>query len=287
MWRRQSHPTRDDNHAPRDVFVLSGGGSRGAAQIGMMRALLAEGVVPTHFVGASVGAINACGLAVAPTLERLDVLTAYWLLTTTESLIGPRRSILSNLAHRRPYLYAADRLRQTLATWVDTPYIEDLAVPTRIATTDLLTGVAHHHDEGPLIDLVAASAALPAVLPPVMLSGRQHVDAGVSENLPLTGAVSLVRPGDRIWALDVTRRPGRKRLNSPVDVLVAALQGAISTRPAPTFPDNVDLVHIRLDDGFDSGSLFDFDHTAELVAAGEATAHDILTARRGHLLSAA
>ena len=66
--------------------------------------------------------------------------------------------------------------------------LENLPIPVRIATTDIATGRPVHHDTGYLPDLIAASAALPAIFPPVLLHGTDgpttHVDAGVAENVP-------------------------------------------------------------------------------------------------------
>ena len=63
---------------PKEVVVLSGGGSLGAAQVGSLRALFEAGIRPDAFVGCSVGALNAAFLAVDPTSERLAELEAIW-----------------------------------------------------------------------------------------------------------------------------------------------------------------------------------------------------------------
>ena len=62
----------------RTAFVLAGGGSFGAVQVGMLRELLAHGVVPDLVVGASVGAINGAYLAADPTPAGVARLEAIW-----------------------------------------------------------------------------------------------------------------------------------------------------------------------------------------------------------------
>ena len=58
-----------------------------------------------------------------------------------------------------------------------------------------------------------------------------------AENVPLSGAVDVARPGDRIWVLDVTRRPTTPRtLRNPLDVLIASLSASVRNREEPTFP---------------------------------------------------
>lgn len=259
----------------RDIFVFSGGGSRGAAQIGMLRALLGAGITPDVVVGASVGALNACSLAMDPTLDRVELLADRWMGMEAQQLTGPKIVVLGNLARRRPYLFTADRLRRLVAEWMPVDRVEDLAVPTLIATTNLHTGRAHHHDTGPLGDLLAASTALPAVFPPVSLDTgagmAPHVDAGISENLPLSGAAKVARPGDRVWALDVTKPPVARTLRNPIDVLVGALAISIHHRSTTVFGPDVQLIACRLDPDYHCGTVFDFTNTGTLFRLGEAT----------------
>lgn len=260
----------------RNIFVLSGGGSRGAAQVGMLRALLGAGIVPDALVGASVGAINACFLGSDPTPARVEALADRWITMTERHLVGARRTIVVNLARRRPYLFSADRLRTLVGDWLDVDRLEAMCVPVRIATTHLHSGAAVHHDTGDLLDLIAASAALPAVFPPVLLdtgSGPSaHVDAGIAENLPLSGAASIARPGDRVWALDVTKRSGMRTLRNPLDVLIAALAATVAHQPPVAFEAGVEVVRVKLDERFDCGPVFDFSHTGALFRLGEQAA---------------
>lgn len=264
----------------RNIFVLSGGGSRGAGQVGMLRALLDAGIVPDQLVAGSVGSLNACFLAVDPTGHRVEQLAEVWADMRASTLTGPRRSIVTNLATMRPYLFSNAALRLLIARLVPTNRLEDLDVPVRIATTDLRTGFPAHFDAGYLPDLVCASAALPGLLPPVSLDGRAHVDGGVAENVPLSGVSDLAGPGDRVWVLDVTKRPRQLRqLRTPVDVLVAALAGSITNRPAATFARGVEVVHVKLDEEFDCGPVFDFTHTATLIEMGEEAVTEALFTR--------
>jgi NTE family protein len=260
--------------ASRNIFVLSGGGSRGAGQIGMLRALQEAGVTPDLLVGGSVGAINACFVGAHPGPQGLDDLADIWLNMSEEQLCGRRRGVVINVARRRPYLFSADRLRRLVAEWVPTYHLENLSVPVRIATTDIVTGRPVHHDHGYIPDLVAASAALPAIFPPVVLKGPSgpttHVDAGVAENVPLSGAVDLARPGDRVWVLDVTRAPSSHRtLRNPLDVLIASLSASVRNREEPALPSGAEVIRCKLDESYDCGAVFDFTHTPTLFRLGE------------------
>src|SRR6478672_7797487 len=225
--------------ARRNIFILSGGGSRGAGQVGMLRGLWDAGVVPDMLVGGSVGAINAC--------------------------------------------FAAARLRRLVSDWVPTYHLEDLPTPVRIATTDIATGRAVHHDHGYIPDLLAASAALPGIFPPVVLRGPQgpvtHVDAGVSANVPIAGGAEVARPGDRLWVLDVTRRPTSPRsLRNPLDVLIASLAASVRNRDDPALPAGLEVVRCKLDEAYDCGGVFDFGHTSELIRLGVGSVEQALGA---------
>lgn len=267
--------------ARRDLFVLSGGGSRGAGQVGMLRALREAGVTPDLLVGGSVGALNACFVASHPDAAGVEGLAEVWRSMSEESLCGRRHGVVVNVFRRRPYLFSADRFRRLVSDWVPTFHLENLAIPVRVATTDIATGRAVHHDHGYVPDLLAASAALPAIFPPVVLRGpdgpRTHVDAGVAENVPLSGAVGLAQPGDRVWVLDVTRQPSTPRaLRNPLDVLIASLAASVRNREDPEFAPGVEVVRCKLDEDYDCGPVFDFSHSEQLFELGEEAARTAL-----------
>lgn len=269
--------------ARRTIFVLSGGGSRGAGQVGMLRALWEAGITPDLLIGGSVGAINACFTGSHPTEEGIEQLATHWLGMSEVALCGSRRDVVLNVARRRPYLYSSDRLRRLAASWVPTYHLENLAIPVIVATTDIATGRAVHHDHGYVPDLIAASAALPGLFPPVTLKGPDgpvtHVDAGIAENVPLTAAALVARPGDRIYVLDVTRVPQTTRiLRNPLDVIIASLVAAVRNREEPEFAPGIEVVRCKLDETYDCGSAFDFSHTATLFRLGEEAADAALAA---------
>lgn len=240
-----------------------------------MRALLSAGIVPDVVVGASVGALNACSLAVDPTLDRVELLADRWMAMQARHLTGPKVAVLGNLARRRPYLFSSDRIRRLVAEWMPATNLEDLAVPTYVATTNLHTGLAHHHSSGRLADVLAATTAMPAVFPPVLLDTGQglvpHVDAAISEHLPLSGAAKIALPGDRVWALDVTKPPMARALRSPLDVLIGALAVSIHNHSAAVFSAGVTVIPCLLTRDFHCGTVFDFSHSGQLMMLGEAT----------------
>ena len=100
--RKTATPPRD-----RVVFVLSGGGGRGAAQVGMLTELLAAGVRPDALVGTSVGALNATFLAADPCLDQARDLADRWTtLRSRDVFPGTAWSKVNHLLHRRAHLFA-------------------------------------------------------------------------------------------------------------------------------------------------------------------------------------
>ena len=82
------------------AFVLSGGANLGAAQAGMLEALLGAGIVPDLLVGTSIGAVNAAFMAAGPTLDRARALSEVWRRLSAEEFFPLRaaqvtRAILS------------------------------------------------------------------------------------------------------------------------------------------------------------------------------------------------
>ncbi len=272
----------------RHVFVLSGGGARGAAQAGAMASLLQAGIDPVGIVGCSVGALNGAFLAADPTCRRAEALADRWAgLRRSDVFGGSRLSTVRNVVTRRPALFSAEPLRRLVTDWLPVDTFDALAIPLRVVTTSLTTGRAVYHATGPLTDVLLASAALPGLFPPVQLpvgeTTEQHVDGGVTDLVPVAGALDLA-PTD-VWLLDVAATPGTGawRVRSALDVLVASLAASMRCRPLPPL-DGVTLHHVALGAAADGpAGLMDFTRSADLVVAGrevaaEAAADGALTA---------
>jgi NTE family protein len=175
------------------AFVLSGGASLGAIQVGMLRALLERDVRPDLLVGTSVGAVNAAFIAShGPSLQTIDDLAALWSglrrgqvfplepLTGLLGFLGARGNLVPGIA-----------LRRLVARHVEQERLEELPIPLRVVACDVLTGEEVLLSRGPLVDAVLASAAIPGVLPAVDWEGRLLIDGGVIDNTPVSQAIAL------------------------------------------------------------------------------------------------
>lgn len=180
-----------DRGDTRTAFVLAGGGSFGAVQVGMLRELFAHGVVPDLVVGSSVGAINGAYLAGAPTAEGVARLEEIWRgLRRAEVFPVTWRSVIGLLA-RRDFMLDPHGLRRLLEEHLPYRELERATVPLAVVATDLLGGGAVRLSAGPVVEAVLASCAIPAAFPPVRIGERYLLDGAVACNTPISVAVEL------------------------------------------------------------------------------------------------
>ena len=176
---------------PKTAFVLAGGGSLGAVEVGMLRALAEQGVRPDFIVGASAGAINGAYFASDPTADGVDKLDRVWRGLTRRHIMPLGLQDLLRMALRRDYLVDPRGLRRLLEQHLSYRQLEEAVVPMHIVTTDMVLGTEVLLSSGPVIDAVLASTAIPGVFPPVRINGRDLIDGGVANNTPISSAVRL------------------------------------------------------------------------------------------------
>lgn len=157
----------------------------------MLQALVEAGIMPDLVVGSSVGAINGAYFAARPDLAGIEDLAAIW-RRLRRSDIFPLGFLggLLGFAGLRANLVDATHLRRLLEKNLPQEF-EDAKIPLSVVATDVLSGEEVHLSSGPLVDAVLASAAIPAVFPPVTLAGRVLVDGALASNTPLAAALKL------------------------------------------------------------------------------------------------
>jgi NTE family protein len=281
FWRRsrQGQTVGRDAPRPREAFVFSGGGSLAAVQVGALRALLEAGVRPDVVVGCSAGALNAAFLAVDPTLERVTVLEDVWLDLRREDIFADGRfDVARRLAGRRDHLYSPHAMRALVRRWVPLPDLAATTIPCHIVTTDLLRGRPAWWSAGDPTDVLAASACLPALFPPVALDGSLHVDGGVTCPVPIQRALDL--GAERVWVLDVADFHGwTDERMSALDVLLEsfAISRSLLARAEPVARPGQRVVNLP-PLGIGRHDLRDFSRTPALLAAGLAAGREMVAA---------
>lgn len=271
------------------AFVLSGGGSIGAVQVGMIHSLFARGIAPDLIVAASAGGFNGSFIASRPpTVETAAELASVWrgLRARTVFPVAPSMSGLLGVLGRRNHVASPRGLRALLERWLEFDLLERSPIPLHVIATDVLSGMELRLSSGPALDAIMATAALPGVLPPVRWGGHELVDGGVTNNTPLSHAVELgaariyVLPTGHPCALPTAPR-------SPIGVATQALSVLIQqrlVRDIQNVPDGVELVVLPPLCPLDV-SPADFSHGAELIERSRAQSDaflDRLDRREGH-----
>jgi NTE family protein len=173
------------------ALVLAGGGSFGAVQVGMLRELVAYGIMPDLVVGSSVGAINGAYFAGAPNAEGVTQLEAIWRgLRRSEVFPVTWRSLIGLLSHR-DFVVDPGGLRSLIEERLPYRELEHAAIPLHVVATDLLGGGSVRLSSGPAVEAVLASCAIPAAFPPVCIGDRYLIDGAVASNTPVSVAVEL------------------------------------------------------------------------------------------------
>lgn len=183
------------------AFVLTGGASLGAIQAGMLEALYEHDIRPDFVVGTSAGALNGAFIADRAQMpETAADLAAVWRGLSRNAVfpVNPITGALGFLG-ARSHLVPDSGLRKLVRRHVVAEHLEETIVPLHVIATDVLTGADVRLSQGPLVDAVMASAAIPGVLPSVSWNGRELVDGGVSNNAPIRHALEL--GAERIYVL--------------------------------------------------------------------------------------
>jgi NTE family protein len=251
------------------AFVLSGGGSLGAVQVGMLQALAAHGIEPDLLVGTSAGAMNAAWVGAHGTSAgSLSGLADIWTALRRRDVFPVDvRTALRGLLGHSPAVTCADRLRQLVASHAGVEMLEEAVIPVHLVTADLLSGLNVTLSTGPLVTGVLASAAIPGIFPPVAREGGYLIDGGVAHRTGVAEAVDLgatmvyVLPAGSPCALPA---PPSSAIGTALHALtllieqrvardVADLAGAVTIKVLPP------LCPLRT-------SAADFTHGADLIA---------------------
>jgi NTE family protein len=155
-------------------LVLSGGGARGFAHLGVIQALNETGIFPEIISGTSAGAL--VGVLYA------DGYTPQEILHMMNS--GSRLDFMRPALPREGLLQIGGIIKILKAN-LHAKTFEELKIPLYVAATDLNNGKAEYFSKGDLIDPVIASASIPILFQPVVINNICYVDGGVLDNLPL------------------------------------------------------------------------------------------------------
>lgn len=279
----QPIPLRLPGRTPRrqrTVLVLGGGGMRGMAHVGVLRALRTLGIeydaVIGTSIGALIGAMVAGGLEVEAIERKIKDIQKgdYFRLNTVKLLLKGIRA---------PSMYQGKTFRESLEKVLPEIALTETKLPFYCNAVRLENGGSVYwgmpgFDKIPLVDAVYSSCALPAVFEPLEWEGNHYIDGGIVDTIPLRFAKTL-QP-DRIIAVDLTVKGAYKTPNYKERVISTLfrafeiVEDVIVEQSLHMHADqNVVLIQPKV------GHLhrFDFSQVPEVIEAGEREALRVLT----------
>ncbi len=202
------------------AVVLSGGANLGAVHVGMLRSLIEHGIEPDLIVGTSVGAVNGGYIASRWSAGGVDGLDAVW-TRLRRSEIFPTQLLGGFLGFvgQRDHLVPPGGLRRLIRRELEFERLEDAPIDFHVVATELLTGLDRRLSTGDATEAILASAAIPAIFPPVIIDDRSYIDGGVVNNTPISHAIEL--GATHVWVLPAGTACGLREV--PTSALGMAL----------------------------------------------------------------
>lgn len=242
-------------------LALSGGGARGFAHLGVVQALLDEGIVPHAISGTSAGSLVGALMAAGVSFEAIEkkVLDVGW-TKLARPVIPPQRGLFT--------LAPVEKLLEELLG--DKRQFKDLPIPFACVATDVDYDEAVVLKEGHLASAVRASCSIPGVFVPVEREGRLLVDGGVMVNLPVQCLLDM--GCDYVIAVDVL--PGRVTPARPkgiFELMMVTFYNLVRSASR-----EAELANVVIVPDIRSYSFADFERRYELIDLGKRAAHAAL-----------
>lgn len=192
---------------PKIALVLGGGGTRGFAHVGVIKALEAQGIVPDIVVGTSVG--SAVGALYA---------AGYSGFQLQEMSIPMKEERVIDWSWPNRGLFTAKPLQTFINQSVKNVPIEKLRRTFAVVATDLASGEKIVFRSGNTGIAVSASCAVPGVFQPVVINGHSYVDGGLVR--PVAASEARALGADFVIAVNISNLPQNNKTDTTVDVLM-------------------------------------------------------------------
>lgn len=154
-------------------LVLSGGGIKGVAHVGLLAALQDHNIHVSAISGCSAGALVGALFASGKSIDNiLDFFKSY-------SIFQP-----FNFSLTKPGVFKSGRYKNIIAAHISDTF-EDLNIPLFVTASNLNTGLPEYFSKGELILPVLASCAIPLLFTPVIIDDQNYTDGGVTDNFPV------------------------------------------------------------------------------------------------------
>jgi len=164
---------------PKIGISFSGGGTRGAAHIGVVQALNEHDIKADYVAGTSAGAIVGSLYAAGLSVDEMMQFAGEGKLLKLFQAKLPTKGLVS-----------LDYLGKLLEKYINADSFEELKIPLFVVTSNLMSGQKETFYKGKLFEVVMASCAIPLIFKPVEINGQIHIDGGIFDNMP----VECLRP---------------------------------------------------------------------------------------------
>lgn len=186
-------------------IALSGGGARGFAHVGALKALSEAGIKPDVLAGVSAGSVVAVLYSAGLPFSKILKLFSQ-----------ARFRDFCEFKIKGGGLFRIDKFKRHIAKAIpDFKNLEDLPIPTYIGATDFDNGVPVAFENGPIMERMVASCSIPIIFQPVTIDGVRYVDGGVLHNIP---AWILRDKCEKLIGINCSPLDNRKTKNSIFEV---------------------------------------------------------------------
>lgn len=231
-------------------IALGGGGSRGFAHIGVLKALEEEGIKPDIISGTSAGAIVGSFLADGKTPDEIMELMGAIQLSDVAKIGLPKKGFAS-----------LENLRKRLKKNLIATEFSELKKPLYVGVSNLLTGEIEYINEGDISKAVQGSSCIPIIFSPVVINDQVYVDGGLLDNVPVK---PLIDQCDIIIAVDIMPVEQINAIDDVKDVITRVFQ--MSTSMQHYSRDSCDLI-IELE-AVSEYNILDTSHNKEIYKVG-------------------
>lgn len=248
-------------HAPKYKLglALSGGGARGFAHFGVIKAMQEYGLYPDIISGTSAGALAGAMIAAGKTPEEcLDFFTH-------KKVMSFARFTVSKMG-----LMSMTGMQERLEKFLNVKTFDELQTPLIVTATDINNAASVHFNAGELVPCILASCSIPIVFVPVEINGIIYVDGGIFMNLPVRPIREMC---EKVIAVEINSNECRQTVGNMIHMaersfhLGLAANTKIDKKLSDLFIAPEDMIRY---------SMFDLNHIREIFDQGYTTAKAVL-----------
>ncbi len=213
QWKKKKSEASEKKY--KIGVVLSGGGARGFAHLGVLKALEEKGIQPDLISGVSAGALAGVFYAAGYQPEEIHKLLKDNRFGDMAKVIIPRTGLLS-----------LDKVKEIIKKHIKQKDLSELKTPLIVATTDLNKGETRYFDKGDLVQIIQASMSIPVLFSPVEIEGHFYSDGGLLDNLP----VECIREQcNKIIAINISPVQETEKTNNLIEIAARTFQLGVNS----------------------------------------------------------